>query len=91
MATMYAVFAIGEGALDFKVFAHRPDANAYATAAVRNVARTADVYRIDGVSDARAAKAALQMGEGKFVEAHGQPATESERREWLVDVLLHGG
>jgi hypothetical protein len=39
---------------------------------------TADVYLIDGVSDARAAKAALQMGAGRPVEARGWQATQAE-------------
>ena len=92
MAAMYVVFAISEEAEpDFKVFVHRPDASAYATAAARNGADTADVYQIDGVSDARAAKAALQMGEGHFIEGYGRRATKAEiekweLQRWVVDI-----
>jgi hypothetical protein len=88
MASMYAVFAITDGTgPDLKFFSLRSEAASHATAKISGGADTADVYEIEGVEDARAAKAALEMGEGRFVEARGRPATQAEIRQWLASVL----
>jgi hypothetical protein len=88
MASMYAVFTMAEDAKpDLKFFSLRSDAGAHAVGKINGGADTADIYEIDGVTDARAAKAALEMGKGRFVEARGRPATPVEIREWLASVL----
>jgi hypothetical protein len=88
MLAMYVVFVLTRGEKpSLKVFSQRSDAALYAKAQVDAGSDTADVYEVEGVSDARAAKAALEMGEGRFVEARGRQATRAEVMEWLASVL----
>jgi|SRR5690348_9882646 len=71
MAT-YIVFSHKEGEKpDIKVFGRRADASSYAKALIDNEVDTADLYEVDA-TDARAAKAALEMGEGHFIETHNK-------------------
>jgi hypothetical protein len=90
MATMYVVFALtkGEREPDFKVFLLRGDASSYAAKQVKEGADTADVFEINDAIDARAAKAALQMGEGRFLEPHGRRATQEEIKSWVIMSVL---
>jgi hypothetical protein len=71
---MYVVFSLWKGSSDIKVFERRSDAAAYATDQISEGADTADIYEVEA-ANARAAKAALEMGEGRFIESHGHRAT----------------
>ena len=89
MPKMYVVFSQTEGqADDLKVFSMRADASGYAANHVENGADTADVYEIADAKNAPAAKAALQMGEGHFVEAHGREATPDEIKAGAYAALM---
>jgi hypothetical protein len=75
---MYVVFSLTKGQMpDVKVFARRADASAHAKRLTEDEADTADLYEVDA-TEARAARAALEMGEGHFLEAHGRRATPAE-------------
>jgi hypothetical protein len=64
-----------------KHFASRTGASAFAKQAVNTqTASRADIYEMP-VAETRRAIAALQMGEGKLVEAHGRPPTDNEREQ----------
>jgi hypothetical protein len=85
---MYIVFSLETGEKpDLKAFERRSAASSYAKRRVDTGADTADVYEVDA-ADARAAKAGLEMGAGRFVEAHGRRATEAEIQNWLWTSVL---
>ena len=89
MTAMYVVFVMTAGEKpSLKVFSARSDATSYAKAHVEAGSDTADVYEVEGVTDARAAKAALEMGNGRFVEARGKRATAEQIREWVITSVL---
>ena len=89
MEAMYVVFSLTTGEKpDFKAFEQRLRASTYAKERIAGGADTADVYEIEGASDARAAKAGLETGHGRFVEAHGRRATPDEEFEWFLNHTL---
>ncbi len=85
MTAMYVVFVMARGErADSKVFSLRKDATAYAASRVEAGYDTADVYEISDAANPRAALAALQMGEGRFVEGRGRRATRAEIHKGLL-------
>lgn len=89
MAALYAVFSLVEGAKpDIKIFSHREDSRSYAKSQIEGGADTVDLYQINDVTDPRSAKAALEMGEGHFIEAYGRRATKAELEKWELQRLI---
>jgi hypothetical protein len=78
MVAMFVVFVVAEGEKpSLEVFAQRNHAALYAKMKVAGASDTADIYEIDDVTDSSDAKAALEMGNGRFVESRGQPANRA--------------
>jgi hypothetical protein len=67
----------------FKVFGAFNDANAFASSKVQDgAAGCAEIYLVQDTASPRAAIAAVQMGEGKFViQRTRQPTSEEKQRE----------
>jgi hypothetical protein len=71
-----------------KVFRARLDARSYAQKQINEGAERTDIYEIPHIDDARKAKAALEMGDGMWLEAKSHNASTeqieaAELREYL--------
>ena len=76
-SAMYVAFVNTPGAQSsFKVFERRADAIAFADEQIREGAGQVDIFYFPEVENARAAKAAVEMGQGKLIDARGRKAAE---------------
>lgn len=76
---MFAVHVLSVGeAPTLKFFSQRASARSFAETQVQDGADRADIYELSNIDDARKAKAALEMGEGIWLEARGQRASEKQ-------------
>jgi len=87
-SAMYVVFVttLGEQS-SFKVFDQRADAIVFAEQQIGAGASQADIFESPKVADARAAKAAVEMGEGKLIDARGRKASETELARYDLNLL----
>lgn len=74
----------------FKAFSARPSAAAFATESVTREAEKAIIIQVDGIDDARKAIAAVEMGEGRVVDARSKRPTEAELKRECQQALAGG-
>jgi len=84
MYVVYLEAPKGERPLErpFKAFSARPSAIIFARDQVGNDAERALIFEVADTDDARAAIAAVKMGEGEFVGTKCQRLSEAEEAEY---------
>jgi|ERR1700747_3727571 len=80
----YVVYLVGPDIPHrFKHFTSLSDARAYAEGQANMRAERAEIYRVAGVTDARAAVAAVRMGQAELAEARSPKVSEADiQREY---------